>query len=104
MPEVKVLTIPGAGTKLSIGRWFRRVGDRVTVPRELPWNYLAILMMCGFADLFSDWRVVIDLYLGRRIFRSCLDGICWCPRRRTRRIGALALSCFRTETRPSISS
>jgi hypothetical protein len=43
--------------------------------KELPWNYLEILSMCGFADLFSDWRVIIDLYLGRRIFRSCLDGI-----------------------------
>jgi hypothetical protein len=35
MPEVKVPTIPGAGTKLSIGRWFRRVGDRVTVHESL---------------------------------------------------------------------
>ena len=31
MTEIKVPTIPGASTKLSIGRWFKRVGDPVTV-------------------------------------------------------------------------
>jgi pyruvate/2-oxoglutarate dehydrogenase complex dihydrolipoamide acyltransferase (E2) component len=35
MTEIKVPTIPGAGTKLSIGRWFKRVGDPVTVHEPL---------------------------------------------------------------------
>lgn len=33
--EIKVPTIPGAGAKLSIGRWFKRVGDPVTVHEPL---------------------------------------------------------------------
>ena len=35
MTEIKVPTIVGAGTKLSIGRWFKRVGDPVTVHEPL---------------------------------------------------------------------
>jgi len=35
MTEIKVPTIAGAGTKLSIGRWFKRVGDPVTVQEPL---------------------------------------------------------------------
>lgn len=35
MMEIKVPTIPGAGTKLSIGRWFKRVEDPVTVHEPL---------------------------------------------------------------------
>ena len=35
MPEMKVPTIIGAGTKLSIGRWFKRVGNPVTVGEPL---------------------------------------------------------------------
>ena len=35
MAEIKVPTIPGAGTKLSVGRWFKRVGDPVTVQEPL---------------------------------------------------------------------
>jgi 2-oxoglutarate dehydrogenase E2 component (dihydrolipoamide succinyltransferase) len=31
MTEIKVPTIPGAGTRLSVGRWFKRLGDPVTV-------------------------------------------------------------------------
>ena len=34
MAEVKVPAIPGAG-KLSIGRWFKRVGDPVTAHEPL---------------------------------------------------------------------
>ena len=30
MTEIKVPTIQGAGAKLSVGRWFKRVGDPVT--------------------------------------------------------------------------
>jgi pyruvate/2-oxoglutarate dehydrogenase complex dihydrolipoamide acyltransferase (E2) component len=35
MAEIKVPTIAGAGTPLSIGRWFKRVGDPVTVQEPL---------------------------------------------------------------------
>jgi 2-oxoglutarate dehydrogenase E2 component (dihydrolipoamide succinyltransferase) len=35
MTEIKVPTIPSAGSKLSIGRWFKRVGDPVTVYEPL---------------------------------------------------------------------
>jgi 2-oxoglutarate dehydrogenase E2 component (dihydrolipoamide succinyltransferase) len=35
MTEIKVPTIPGASTKLSVGRWFKRVGDPVTVHEPL---------------------------------------------------------------------
>ena len=35
MTEIAVPTIPGAGAKLSIGRWFKRVGDPVTVHEPL---------------------------------------------------------------------
>jgi 2-oxoglutarate dehydrogenase E2 component (dihydrolipoamide succinyltransferase) len=35
MTEIKVPTIPGAGTRLSIGRWFKRPGDPVTVHEPL---------------------------------------------------------------------
>ncbi len=35
MTEVKVPNIPGSGTKLSIGRWFKRVGDAVTMHEPL---------------------------------------------------------------------
>lgn len=35
MTEIRVPTIPGAGTKLSVGRWFKRVGDPVTVHEPL---------------------------------------------------------------------
>lgn len=35
MAEIKVPTISGAGSKLSIGRWFKRVGDPVTVDDAL---------------------------------------------------------------------
>jgi pyruvate/2-oxoglutarate dehydrogenase complex dihydrolipoamide acyltransferase (E2) component len=35
MAEIKVPTIVGAGTRLSIGRWFKRVGDPVTVHEPL---------------------------------------------------------------------
>ena len=35
MTEIKVPTIPGAGTKLSVGRWFKRPGDSVTVHEPL---------------------------------------------------------------------
>lgn len=31
MPEIKIPTLSGAGIKLWIGRWFKRVGDPVTV-------------------------------------------------------------------------
>jgi len=31
MAEIKVPTITGAGANLSVGRWFKRVGDPVTV-------------------------------------------------------------------------
>jgi 2-oxoglutarate dehydrogenase E2 component (dihydrolipoamide succinyltransferase) len=31
MPEIKVAPMPGAGTKPSIGRWFKSVGNPVTV-------------------------------------------------------------------------
>ena len=35
MKEIKVPTIPGAGVKLSVGRWFKRVGDPVTAHEPL---------------------------------------------------------------------
>ena len=35
MAEIKVPTIPGAGAKLSVVRWFKRVGDPVTVQEPL---------------------------------------------------------------------
>ena len=35
MTEIRVPTIPGAGTKLSVGRWFKRVGDPVIVHEPL---------------------------------------------------------------------
>lgn len=35
MAEIKVPTIPGAGAKLSVGRWFKRVGDPVTIQEPL---------------------------------------------------------------------
>jgi 2-oxoglutarate dehydrogenase E2 component (dihydrolipoamide succinyltransferase) len=35
MAEIKVPAIRGAGTSLSIGRWFKRVGDPVTVHEPL---------------------------------------------------------------------
>ena len=35
MTEIAVPMIPGAGAKLSIGRWFKRVGDPVTVHEPL---------------------------------------------------------------------
>jgi pyruvate/2-oxoglutarate dehydrogenase complex dihydrolipoamide acyltransferase (E2) component len=35
MTEIKAPTIPGAGTTLSIGRWFKRVGDPVTLHEPL---------------------------------------------------------------------
>jgi 2-oxoglutarate dehydrogenase E2 component (dihydrolipoamide succinyltransferase) len=35
MAEIKVPTIPGAGTELSVGRWFKRVGDPVTMHEPL---------------------------------------------------------------------
>ena len=35
MAEIKVPTIPGVGLKLSVGRWFKRVGDPVTVQEPL---------------------------------------------------------------------
>jgi pyruvate/2-oxoglutarate dehydrogenase complex dihydrolipoamide acyltransferase (E2) component len=35
MAEIKVPTIVGAGTRMSIGRWFKRVGDPVTVDEPL---------------------------------------------------------------------
>lgn len=35
MAEIKVPEISGAGPKLSIGRWFKRVGDPVTVHEPL---------------------------------------------------------------------
>ena len=35
MAEIKVPTIPGTGAKLSVGRWFERVGDPVTVHEPL---------------------------------------------------------------------
>ena len=31
MAEIKVPTIAGAGGRLSIGRWFKRVGDPVSI-------------------------------------------------------------------------
>ena len=35
MTEIKVPTIPGAGTRLSVGRWFKRPGEPVTVHEPL---------------------------------------------------------------------
>jgi pyruvate/2-oxoglutarate dehydrogenase complex dihydrolipoamide acyltransferase (E2) component len=35
MTEIKVPTTPGAGTKLFVGRWFKRLGDPVTVHEPL---------------------------------------------------------------------
>ena len=35
MAEIKVPTIANAGPKLSIGRWFKRVGDPVTLHEPL---------------------------------------------------------------------
>ena len=35
MAEIKVPTIVDAGPKLSIGRWFKRVGDPVTLHEPL---------------------------------------------------------------------
>lgn len=35
MAEIKVSTTAGAGTALSVGRWFKRVGDPVTVQEPL---------------------------------------------------------------------
>ena len=35
MTEIKVPKIAGAGVKLSVGRWFKRVGDPVTVQEPL---------------------------------------------------------------------
>ncbi len=35
MTEIKVPTIPNAGNSLSVGRWFKRVGDPVTVHEPL---------------------------------------------------------------------
>ena len=35
MAEIKVPTISGAGAKLSVGRWFKRVGDPVTMQEPL---------------------------------------------------------------------
>ena len=35
MAEIKVPTISGAGANLSVGRWFKRVGDPVTVQEPL---------------------------------------------------------------------
>jgi pyruvate/2-oxoglutarate dehydrogenase complex dihydrolipoamide acyltransferase (E2) component len=35
MAEIKVPTIPGAGANLSVGRWFKRVGDPVTLQEPL---------------------------------------------------------------------
>lgn len=35
MKEIKVPIIPNAGTRLSIGRWFKRSGDPVTVHQPL---------------------------------------------------------------------
>jgi 2-oxoglutarate dehydrogenase E2 component (dihydrolipoamide succinyltransferase) len=35
MTEIKVPTTAGAGTTSSIGRWFKRVGDPVTVQEPL---------------------------------------------------------------------
>jgi 2-oxoglutarate dehydrogenase E2 component (dihydrolipoamide succinyltransferase) len=35
MAEIKVPTLADAGTKLSVGRWFKRVGDAVTVQEPL---------------------------------------------------------------------
>ena len=35
MAEIKVPTIAGDGTKLSIGRWFKRVGNPVTLHEPL---------------------------------------------------------------------
>ena len=33
--EIRVPTIPNAGVKLSIGRWFKRAGDAVTLDEPL---------------------------------------------------------------------
>ena len=33
--EIRVPTIPNAGTKLSIGRWFKSAGDAVTIDEPL---------------------------------------------------------------------
>jgi pyruvate/2-oxoglutarate dehydrogenase complex dihydrolipoamide acyltransferase (E2) component len=35
MTEIRVPTTAGAGSKLSIGRWFKQVGDPVTVQEPL---------------------------------------------------------------------
>jgi len=35
MAKIEVPTIAGVGTKLSVGRWFKRVGDPVTVQEPL---------------------------------------------------------------------
>jgi len=35
MAEIRVPTIPGEGAKLSVGRWFKRVGDPVTAQEPL---------------------------------------------------------------------
>jgi pyruvate/2-oxoglutarate dehydrogenase complex dihydrolipoamide acyltransferase (E2) component len=35
MPEIKVPMIADAGPKLSVGRWFKRVGDAVTTHEPL---------------------------------------------------------------------
>jgi hypothetical protein len=43
--EIKVPTIAGAA-KLSIGRWFKRVGDPVTIGEPLEWRRIA-----GLAEL-----------------------------------------------------
>ena len=35
MAEIRVPTLADAGAKLSVGRWFKRVGDAVTVQEPL---------------------------------------------------------------------
>ena len=35
LTEIRVSNIPGAGSKLSLGRWFKRVGEPVTAGEPL---------------------------------------------------------------------